>query len=66
MGKLTKELKPCPFCGGKAELFDNSKDFTADFKRYFIRCKEKKCAMIVAFEVNTDKQQTINQWNRRA
>lgn len=61
------ELKPCPFCGGEVELFDNSRDFSADRKRYFIRCKNKKgCMMIMAFEVNIDKNQTIKQWNKRA
>lgn len=60
------DLKPCPFCGGKAELFDNSRDFTADRKRYYIRCKSPRCAMIIAFEGNIDKQRTIKQWNKRA
>lgn len=65
------ELKPCPFCGGEAELFDNSKDFTADRKRYFIRCKGEKrkgrgCMMIMAFDQNTDKAATIKQWNHRS
>lgn len=60
------ELKPCPFCGEKAEIFDNSKDFSADRKRYFIRCTGKgHCMMIMAFDQNTDKAQTIKAWNRR-
>ena len=58
-------LKPCPFCGGKAEMFDNSRDFTADRKRYFIRCTELRCAMIIAFSGNTDKHETAKQWNKR-
>lgn len=62
-----ESLKPCPFCGSPVEIIDNRKDFTADTKRYFIRCKNKKekCMQIMAFYVNTDKAQTIRQWNRR-
>jgi hypothetical protein len=37
-----ESLKPCPFCGSPVEIIDNRKDFTADTKRYFIRCKNKK------------------------
>lgn len=59
------DLKPCPFCGSEVELIDNRKDFTADCKRYFIRCKNKKCRVLIAFPVNTDKALTIKQWNRR-
>ncbi len=62
----TEELKPCPFCGGKAEIFDNHTDFMADHKRYFIRCKNSRCAMIIAFGVNTRKDQTIKAFNNRA
>lgn len=50
------ELKPCPFCGGKAEMEDVG-------RLYFVRCR--RCG------VNQDhlyhsKQAAVKAWNRRA
>lgn len=53
---MNKELKPCPFCGGKA----NVEQFTT--KLFAVVCE--KC------EAETDsyfhKQEAINAWNTRA
>lgn len=47
------ELKPCPFCGGKAEL--------SNYTHYWIGCKdcwvETKCYK--------SKEEAIEAWNRR-
>lgn len=49
------ELKPCPFCGGKAgfELYRDS---------YYIRCK--KCGIRTSVEFTVIK--AIEAWNKRA
>lgn len=59
------ELKPCPFCGGKPKIYDNSDDFNATEKLYGIRCT--KCGLHVHGVGNLirSKQQTISRWNRR-
>lgn len=52
------ELKPCPFCGGKVHLFP-SLTFS---NRFVIFCG--KCFLqTLAYD---DKEQLINDWNRRA
>ena len=57
------ELKPCPFCGGKAIL---DHDYAGNGMSY-IRCE--KCGLesvhfIKSFEVASD-DQAIKYWNRR-
>ena len=58
------ELKPCPFCGGKAIL---AHDLAGPGASY-IRCE--KCGLesvrfIKSFEVASD-DEAIKYWNRRA
>lgn len=59
---MIKELKPCPFCGGKAK---RDSDFTyAKFTGavlHFIRCEG--CGNRSQPELSWDK--TIKKWNRR-
>ena len=56
------ELKPCPFCGGEAELFSyySNKDFLTS-KLYVVFCKNCLC--------QTDKysveKRVIESWNKR-
>lgn len=63
-----RELKPCPFCGGQAEirvyLASNGK------KSYTVRCKSM-CAVTCGHVENgrwraTLKREAIEAWNRRA
>ncbi len=50
------ELKPCPFCGGEAEL----ESFATDI--YFVKCK--MCGAIVKAK-SWGKDEIIKTWNRR-
>lgn len=51
---MTDELKPCPFCGGKAE-FEN------DNEEWFVFC-EKCGSMTVLFETKPEAKEA---WNAR-
>lgn len=56
---MTAQLKPCPFCGGKAELWMAHGDRTA-----WIACMSK-CSVLVSKEYKTDAE-AIAAWNTRA
>ena len=51
------ELKPCPFCGGKAYIV---KGFTG---LHMILCKD--CGLTAIFQNKEGRQETIKAWNRR-
>lgn len=57
------ELKDCPFCGGKAELY-----FPAMMPNAWVICS--KCGistpMQLAFSLEEAKERAIYSWNRRA
>lgn len=50
-------LKPCPFCGGKAELIELSK------RDYYVQCRKCK---VEQGKVYRAKQTAIKAWSRRA
>ena len=56
-----RELKSCPFCGGKAtyhySIFDNL---------YYINCENKKCGMLLRTQKNFVEKSAIKAWNRRS
>ena len=60
------ELKPCPFCGGKAfmEVIEPHEHFIADLPDYgggaFIECTNCTCSMSAKTE-----EKAIEAWNRR-
>ena len=68
------ELKPCPFCGGKANVYEYEAEQAIYDKdtlgfldiersaRYGCGCPV--CGCIIADK--TSKEQAINAWNRRA
>ena len=57
---MTKTMKPCPFCGGKAVLHFASWP-NGDVRWHLIKCNECKINGIMS--VNKDK--AIRHWNRR-
>ena len=59
---MANELKPCPFCGGKAELITR-KQCLAD--AYSVRCKNKHCRGHV-FKLVRAEHKAVTEWNRRA
>ena len=55
--KETSELKPCPFCGGKAHVMDMGFP-------HWIYCED--CGAKVHGRVIGDEEASIKAWNRRA
>ncbi len=55
---MSDQLKPCPFCGGKAELWRAHAERTA-----WIACMSK-CSVLVSNEHKTDAE-AIAAWNHR-
>lgn len=58
---MSVELKPCPFCGGKAILKKNRYS-----SGYYVTCLSHKCSMIVATCQRETKEEAAEAWNRRA
>ena len=54
---MSEELKPCPFCGGDAEI-------TKWHEGYFVECKKQRCGgTIGAYKTE---EEAIEAWNTRA
>lgn len=63
------DLKPCPFCGGEAEIkgeLERDKFVAGDLdtSRYVIRCK--LCVWAMSFAPKADHDGCITAWNTRA
>lgn len=57
---MADKLKPCPFCGGEAEI---TKTFLyGKVAGYFASCKKCDCQL----RTYASKQGAKNSWNRRA
>ncbi len=61
------ELKPCPFCGGDAEL--RHTDITSEYGRTsYVTCTKcliKGTMINISFKYSSD-ERAIEAWNRRA
>ena len=55
---MNEKLKPCPFCGGEAEIVED-RLYGEDY--YAGRCKS--CAATSIFEFT--KEEAVDKWNRR-
>lgn len=55
-----KELKPCPFCGGKVKIIN----IDPNDAYYMVQCRNKNCNAATCFgEINKEEIKTM--WNRR-
>lgn len=59
---MSEKLKPCPFCGGNAELYSWTADNTEHYRYYRVGCK--KCYAGTLTYCNMDI--AIISWNKRA
>lgn len=57
---MCKELKPCPFCGGKAEIII----FSAEYGTVTVGCTNEECDITMGKAFFTD-EEAIRHWNRR-
>ena len=58
---MSKKLKPCPFCGGQAEL--EEKDYNGSAKWLFeIHCAEGCVSMMNLYGPKKD---AVDRWNKR-
>ncbi len=56
------ELKPCPFCGGKAVLRTWIYSFRGG-TNYVVQCNDCNATVPIWFETA---EESVRQWNRRA
>jgi len=56
------ELKPCPFCGGKAYFYNYDKGYEEN-NYFMIWCDNCECAETPQFKTE---QEAIFAWNKRA
>jgi Lar family restriction alleviation protein len=55
-----EQLKPCPFCGGKARL----KTWVIDLETYYIVCC-RKCEVMPCTASHTNIKYAVKAWNKR-
>ena len=58
------KLKPCPFCGGKAELMKNA--FWPSTDWWYAACSNLDCGILVQTADRLTPQEAAKLWNRRA
>lgn len=61
------ELKPCPFCGGKADIIVREHDpYCPDFGRTVkINCRCGICTHTSVYQDESDLKEVIEYWNKR-
>ena len=60
------ELKPCPFCGGEAKIFENGEERKSKYYFVDVLCKDMNCRGCSSCLEYRNKQEAIEAWNRRA
>ena len=60
---MSNTLKPCPFCGGEAELYVTK--HIPDGNDYTPRCKRKDCAGRLTKKYAYYQTKAIYAWNKR-
>lgn len=69
MQEIKLNLKPCPFCGGKAWMWTDYKESRMPKELYFVACDEDdedKCAVQPETLRYLTKKAATKAWNRRA
>lgn len=61
---MSKELKPCPFCGSEAKIKKTKEKFLLDeFVEYYsVFCTNCCCET----QYSSTEEETVKDWNRRA
>ena len=60
------ELKPCPFCGGKAELISHRPYASpSGITDYYVKCGTEGCTLCLGGLCFTSQEETVRAWNRR-
>jgi Lar family restriction alleviation protein len=60
--KMSDELKPCPFCGGKAELRIRDVNMPKEFQ---VRCNGFTCKVRPETDLFIEREDAIAAWNKR-
>lgn len=65
---MPNKLKPCPFCGGEAELIDIFSEDSNKENVFFVQCKNiwKGCKVLAFTHDYLTAEEAIEAWNRRA
>lgn len=59
---MATELKPCPFCGGKAKAIKFLRITLKQKDTYYVECAVCRVRTMVELDIDT----AIETWNRRA
>lgn len=62
---MCKELKKCPFCGGKASLEYDTYGSLYKYG-YYVQCVSLSCGVKPATWIYTTEEKAIKSWNGRA
>ena len=57
---MSELLKPCPFCGGEAEVWEKRFPYGLH-----VRCANQKCTMFTGGRLYEELKDAIEAWNRR-
>ena len=64
---IDPKLKPCPFCGGKAERKETEKyiGLGRSIPQYYIKCGNERCGLYVATCNRDTEEEAVEIWNGR-
>ena len=58
------DLKPCPFCGGKAILYVIGGDYGTNSYVYCVKCHSRG-SLKTSYDLDIAKESAMQAWNRR-